>query len=105
MPHAYTEGQFVEQPAIGLFTALGWRTVSALEETFGPGGTLGRKTSQPIQRDWRILHPPARFGRLRQWPVLGGGGAKEARRADASHLRRKLHPLQAPPPHGGKPAR
>jgi len=43
-PHAYTEDQLVEQPAIGLFAALGWQTVSAMEETFGPGGTLGRET-------------------------------------------------------------
>ena len=42
--HAYTEDQLVEQPAIGLFAALGWQTVSALEETFGAGGTLGRET-------------------------------------------------------------
>ncbi|MBI4023345.1 MAG: hypothetical protein HY360_00085 [Verrucomicrobia bacterium] len=31
MPHAYTEDQLVEKPAIGLFTKLGWGTVSALE--------------------------------------------------------------------------
>ena len=43
-PHAYTEDQLVEQPAIGLFSALGWETVSALEETFGAGGTLERET-------------------------------------------------------------
>ncbi|MCM8624781.1 type I restriction endonuclease subunit R [Accumulibacter sp.] len=42
--HAYSEDQLVEQPAIALFAALGWQTVSALEETFGPGGTLGRET-------------------------------------------------------------
>jgi type I restriction enzyme R subunit len=42
--HAYSEDQLVEQPAIGLFAALGWQTVSALEETFGPSGTLGRET-------------------------------------------------------------
>lgn len=41
--HAYTEDQLVEQPAIGLFATLGWQTVSALEETFGAGGTLGRE--------------------------------------------------------------
>src|SRR5258708_30090157 len=34
--HAYTEDQLVEQPAIGLFATLGWTTVSALEEIFGP---------------------------------------------------------------------
>lgn len=42
--HAYTEDQLVEQPAVGLFAALGWQTVSALEESFGAGGTLGRET-------------------------------------------------------------
>ncbi len=35
-PHAYTEDQLVERPAIGLFAALGWQTVSAMGETFGP---------------------------------------------------------------------
>lgn len=44
MSHAYTEDRLVEQPAIGLFGALGWQTVSALEETFGASGTLGRET-------------------------------------------------------------
>ena len=43
-PHAYTEDQLVEQPAIGLFASLGWDTVSALDETFGAYGTLGRET-------------------------------------------------------------
>lgn len=44
MPHDYTEDQLVEQPAIGLFAELDWATVSALDEVFGPGGTLGRET-------------------------------------------------------------
>ena len=35
MPHAYTEDQLVEQPAIGLFAKLGWETVVAMEESFG----------------------------------------------------------------------
>ena len=43
MPHAYTEDQLVEQPAIGLFAELGWQTVSALEEIFGATGTLGAR--------------------------------------------------------------
>ena len=42
-PHAYSEDQRVEQPAIGLFDALGWQTVSAPEETFGAGGMLGTR--------------------------------------------------------------
>ena len=47
-PHAYTEDQLVEQPAIGLFAALGWQTLSAMEETFGAGGTLGRETKGEV---------------------------------------------------------
>jgi type I restriction enzyme R subunit len=43
-PHPYTEDQLVEQPAIALFEEMGWASVHALEEVFGPGGTLGRET-------------------------------------------------------------
>ena len=34
MSYAYTEDQLVEQPAIGLFAELGWKTVKADEETY-----------------------------------------------------------------------
>ena len=44
MSHVYSEDQLVEQPAIQLFSELDWQTVSALEEVFGVGGTLGWKT-------------------------------------------------------------
>ena len=47
-PHAYTEDQLVEQPAIHLFADLGWQTVSAMEETFGPDGTLQRETKSEV---------------------------------------------------------
>ena len=50
MSHAYTEDQLVEQPAIGLFADLGWQTVSAMEETFGANGTLGRETKGEVGR-------------------------------------------------------
>jgi type I restriction enzyme R subunit len=46
--HPYTESLLVESPAIALFTALGWQTVSAMEETFGPTGTLGRETKGEV---------------------------------------------------------
>ncbi len=49
---AYSEDQLVEQPAIGLFSTLGWETVSASEEIFGAGGTsvstLGRETKGEV---------------------------------------------------------
>ena len=50
MPHAYSEDQLVEQPAIGLFSELGWQTVSALEETFGATSTLLRETKGEVFR-------------------------------------------------------
>ncbi len=46
--HAYTEDRLVERPAIGLFAALGWATESALEESFGAGGTLGREAKGEV---------------------------------------------------------
>lgn len=47
-PHPYSEDQLVEQPAIGLLAHLGWQTLCAREETFGPGGTLGRDTKGEV---------------------------------------------------------
>ena len=55
MPHAYTEDQLVEQPAIGLFAELDWQTVSAMEETFGATGTL---LSHNWRKNYRRPSPP-----------------------------------------------
>ena len=51
---AYTEDQLIEQPAIGLFAELGWQTVSAMEENFGPNGTLGRETRGEVVLPGRL---------------------------------------------------
>ena len=64
-PHAYTEEQLVEQPAIGLFATLGWQTVSAQDETFGAGGTLGRETRGEV-----VLVERLRTALLQLNPVL-----------------------------------
>jgi type I restriction enzyme, R subunit len=48
MPHAFTEDQLVEQPAITLFAELGWQTVVASEEVFGASGSLGRESSGEV---------------------------------------------------------
>jgi len=61
MPHAYTEDQLVEQPAIGLFAALGWQSVSAVDESFGPGGTLGRQTKGEVVLVDRLRTALCRF--------------------------------------------
>jgi type I restriction enzyme R subunit len=51
--HTYTESQLVEQPAIGLFAALGWQTVPARGEILGSDGTLGRATKgEVVLADW-----------------------------------------------------
>ncbi len=47
-PNVYTEDQLVEQPAIQLFASIGWKAVSAMEETFGSDGTLGRETKGEV---------------------------------------------------------
>src|SRR6266704_3693195 len=65
MAHPYTEDQLVEQPAIGLFAELGWQAVSALEETFGVGGTLGRDTKGEV-----VLVPRLRAALERLNPAL-----------------------------------
>ncbi len=54
MPRAYTEDQLCEQPAIGLFAALGWQTVLAMEEVFGARGTLGRETPGEVVLESRL---------------------------------------------------
>jgi type I restriction enzyme R subunit len=48
MPNPYTEEQLVELPAFELFAALGWNTICALEEVFGPSGTLAREMSGEV---------------------------------------------------------
>ena len=45
---AYSEDTLIEQPAIGLFAGLGWQTISAFDEVFGVGGTLGRENAGEV---------------------------------------------------------
>lgn len=60
-PHAYSEDQLVEQPAIGLFADQGWQTVSVLKETFGPEGTLGRESGGEVVLRDRLRAALVRF--------------------------------------------
>ncbi len=75
----YTEDQLVEQPAIRLFAALGWQTVSVMEEVFGAGGTLGRETKGEV-----VLGPRLRSALERLNPAL----AREAISAAVDELTR-----------------
>jgi hypothetical protein len=73
-PHAYSEDQLVEQPAISLFTELGWQTASAMEEVFGQSGTLGRETSGDV-----VLVPKLRAALERLNPQLPADAIASAR--------------------------
>lgn len=53
-PHPYNEDQLVEQAAIALFAALGWQTLNAMEESFGPDGSLGRSTKGEVVLSGRL---------------------------------------------------
>src|SRR5262245_65540132 len=64
MPHAYTEDQLVEQPAIQLFGEMGWETVSALDEVPGLHGTLGRETTADVVLEARLR---SALTRLNSW--------------------------------------
>ena len=61
MPHSYTEDELVEQPAIELFTELGWQTMSARDEIFGAGGTLRRETKSEVVLMGRLKAALQRF--------------------------------------------
>ncbi len=63
--HAYSEEQLVEKPAVGLFAALGWQTVSAQDEALGDGGTLGRATRAEV-----VIQPRLRAALQRLNPML-----------------------------------
>lgn len=48
--HDYNETHIVEQPAVALLAELGWQAANAMEEKFGPTGTLGRDTSSAARK-------------------------------------------------------
>ncbi len=48
MTSEFSEARLVEQPAIQLLAGLGWDILSALEETLGENGTLGREAKSEV---------------------------------------------------------
>ena len=44
----YTEDELIEQPAINLFSDIGWQTLDCCSETFGKEGTLGRDNRSEV---------------------------------------------------------
>src|SRR4051794_10121210 len=47
-PGRYSEAGLVEEPALELLAELGWESVNAWSETFGPAGTLGRDSMHEV---------------------------------------------------------
>jgi type I restriction enzyme, R subunit len=88
MPHAYTEDQLVEQPAIGLFAELGWTTVSALEEIFGASGTLLREMKGEVVLVSRLRAALERLNPALPPEAMTAGGLIEWLTADCrkSHI-------------------
>src|SRR5689334_21407050 len=54
-PERFSEDELVERPAVELLAELGWETVNAREEVFGPGGTLGRSSRRDVVLGHRLL--------------------------------------------------
>ena len=47
-PGKFTEDQIVEQPAVALFSELGWQVLNAYHEVLGTDGTLGRDNQSQV---------------------------------------------------------
>jgi type I restriction enzyme R subunit len=73
MAYTYCEDSLVEQPAIQLFAAMGWHTISAVDEVFGPGGTRGRET-----KGQAVLWPRLRAALERLNPTLPSEAISQA---------------------------
>lgn len=113
----YSEARLIEAPSIALFSAMGWQTADAYEETFGATGTLGRETAQDVILGPRCLAALRRLNQdlpedaLRQavdkltrdrrilgmenanrevYELLKGGANVKVRLADGSELPEKV---------------
>ncbi len=82
MSHAYTEDQLVEQPAIGLFAELGWRTPLAIRnfrltniERACPG--VGREWIRSLLSDLKAAGEASCQGKgpAARWRYLGSKGS------------------------------
>ncbi len=54
-PAGYNEGPDVERPAIDLLRRMGWQTIEAYDEAYGPLGTLGRDNRSEVILRSRLL--------------------------------------------------
>lgn len=56
MPYAYSEDNFIEKTAIGIFREMAWQTANVYQgEQFGMGGTLGRASEADVILRERFL--------------------------------------------------
>ena len=59
--HPYSEMDLVEAAAVEVLAELGWETISATEEAFGPAGTLGRAEPRDVVLTTRLRAALARL--------------------------------------------
>ena len=91
MPHAYTEDQLVEQPAIGLFAGLGW-AVSGPPPNAGlageprDAGLLGRETKGEVVLVSRLRAALARLNPALPPEAIAAGVDELTRDRSASWL-------------------
>ena len=71
--HAYGEKALVEEAAAEILRSLGWTTATAAEESFGPLGTLGRRSAREV-----VLVPRLRAALERLNPRAAPGAIEMA---------------------------
>ena len=69
----YSEDSLIEQPAIELFSSLGYETANCFYEKVGETGTLGRRTTQEV-----VLVPRLRAALKRLNPGIPTEGIEQA---------------------------
>jgi type I restriction enzyme R subunit len=85
----YSEDSLIEQPAIELFSSLGYETSNCFYEKVGESSTLGRVTTQEV-----VLVPRLRAALERLNPVIAPEGIQQAIE-QLTEDRSTLHPVLA----------
>ncbi len=85
----YSEDSLIEQPAIELFSALGYETANCFYEEIGENSTLGRRTTQEV-----VLVPRMRAALKRLNPSIPADGIEQVIE-EVTKDRSTLHPVLA----------
>jgi type I restriction enzyme R subunit len=95
-PKRFSEDELVERPAVELLARLGWKTVNAYHELFGPVGTLGRDSRRDVVLSHRLsaalraLNPDAPDAALEE---AVAAGARDRSAMGPTRANREVHDL------------